>query len=1358
MPGAARVCLWGVTHLSVGSLREKVLRALGTRRAHWVVTVKRVRQRNGQNRHDLYVTRGRGEATVHYLTKVAQRVGWRARVHRPWVLRRGEMADSQGSARPRSQSESQSHPVPTPSDRWRVATWNVNGIRGKREAIRHMVAEQKVELMCLQETLRPEQWWRLSLGPGWQCLESPYKVGKPGHRGVALAVAPSVTAVDVGIKDPCCVFARVVRKGMVAEAIVGSVYVPWKGRREALSRLKDHLVSLQHRFSALPILVLGDWNMRADRVARLLAQWGVELAPSGISGSRKSFWGAGRKESTWSDLDHVVVNRAARSLLTSARVLRQYVDSDHFPVQATLGLTGLRGDSGEGPSLPREAFSRKHLPGAALQLSTHNRFAVLAESFEGECSPEDCELRVTDQGACQLDAAAQAFEGEAWQAGRELGLVRESTSKKAPAFRLPKDAKRAVRARQKAWAQWQAAQGGIDEVNGLREEYERCRVKARKAVKAARAFSWIRHVEAGAGEFLQEGGGARFWQWAKRLYAPGPQASATVPVKGDDGTLLLEPHQILQAWADHYGRLAADVTGHSRDQGYWEERAREWGLGQEAPLGPDLDADITLEELVEALRCRIKAGTAPGADGLVPELFKACLHGVQDEQASGPPNPMASALLSLIRRVFQLGHIPRSWQSATVVSIPKKGDLTVRDNYRGISLINLALKLITAIVTQRVSKALEARAWLRPEQAGFRNLEECMGQVVSLYEIARRRLQAGKRTYVCFVDLRKAFDTVPHEALLLKMRLAGVTGRCLAFFVALYRSSRIRVRQPCGLSPEVELLRGVRQGCPSSPLLFDLFINDALDGMQGVWVPGVDGRRCPGLMFADDLAILAEDAQSLAASLRSLTCWLDRWEMLAAPPKCGVMCLGAESQEVLRALAVEGMFQLQGESLPVVDTYTYLGVEIHYSLELETALQSRRSAALKCLFSLRSFLSTQSIPLHLRLSVFRGVVLPRMLYGGELVGMHTARAQVLQQVANMGTNWLMGSRGSSKLFAWRVLWAELGLEPVEDRLAAMRARGWVKFPHVRTWAGILRQNPAPARLRWRKGQAWMAITHSWLKRRSPDLTADAAQQGQGGSALADAEVRHLSIAATRGEASALQVHLKERRGRLLGSSQSGLAYVRSGFAKTQRFLYLAVRFPVLGHGFHGLAALRCGRVLWKRRLAAAGLLRPGVDPRTCPLCGGGEDSAAHLLLRCGQLEGARWKSGIQRDIGVCETILDRALEQGVVTGPLGNGDRADAMVTLLLGGRACCQEAVRYHSWLGTQRGHRVVGTTEGQSDNEGMCDSGPLPRLGEFATGWPGRMLPPFARVAAFLRVALSSRRILLKRQLLAMNRRPGG
>ena len=76
--------------------------------------------------------------------------------------------------------------------------------------------------------------------------------------------------------------------------------------------------------------------------------------------------------------------------------------------------------------------------------------------------------------------------------------------------------------------------------------------------------------------------------------------------------------------------------------------------------------------------------------------------------------------------------------TSTIVSVPKKGDLRDMNNYRGISLMPVCVKIVAAVIAHRISSVFERDNFLSDAQAGFRPEQECVGQVGALIEIIQR--------------------------------------------------------------------------------------------------------------------------------------------------------------------------------------------------------------------------------------------------------------------------------------------------------------------------------------------------------------------------------------------------------------------------------------------------------------------------------------------------------------------------------------------------------------------------------------------------------------------------------------------
>ncbi|KAH9257138.1 hypothetical protein BASA81_004688 [Batrachochytrium salamandrivorans] len=219
-------------------------------------------------------------------------------------------------------------------------------------------------------------------------------------------------------------------------------------------------------------------------------------------------------------------------------------------------------------------------------------------------------------------------------------------------------------------------------------------------------------------------------------------------------------------------------------------------------------------------------------------FYQAALYIPANTQEGVPPNPIARALLRICGSSIRFQQtIPRAWLCASIVSIDKKDATPLNPgDKRGIALINVGLKLVCKVLQMRIERFVETNNLLSYEQAGFRKREECVGQVVSLVDIIQRRQNAGLNTHVLFIDIRKAFDTVPVDALLWKLQNMGFPRRTLAFLKALYTSSSARARAGSLLSDPFPVQRGVRQGCPLSGLLFNLFINEILNDAHLIYI------------------------------------------------------------------------------------------------------------------------------------------------------------------------------------------------------------------------------------------------------------------------------------------------------------------------------------------------------------------------------------------------------------------------------------------------------------------------------------------------------------------------------------------
>ncbi|KAH9251587.1 hypothetical protein BASA81_010495 [Batrachochytrium salamandrivorans] len=338
--------------------------------------------------------------------------------------------------------------------------------------------------------------------------------------------------------------------------------------------------------------------------------------------------------------------------------------------------------------------------------------------------------------------------------------------------------KKAICKAKNAYRAWLASRDSIlssqETIQGKYNQYILAEATASRLTKQDDRLRWRSHCTR-IDNLLAGGCAKQAWNAAKRMAcASGHSCRSSNPIRNEEGVLQFQPISICNTLRSHYMRLAEAGEGHSLDPTHWETMPQP---PQHIPPSSTLSMDLpfSLRELDHALGS-MHPRKAPGDDGITTALMQAIAHDPKDH-GTGDVNldrPGALALLRVANTIFLSGVIPKVWRCATIISIPKKGDATLASNLRGISLINVGLKILCKMVQARLSSLLESNNVLVPEQGGFRTREESTAQVCALMDILRRRQIADLNSHIAFIDISKAFDTVPIHALLFKLRCIGI--------------------------------------------------------------------------------------------------------------------------------------------------------------------------------------------------------------------------------------------------------------------------------------------------------------------------------------------------------------------------------------------------------------------------------------------------------------------------------------------------------------------------------------------------------------------------------------------------------
>jgi hypothetical protein len=264
----------------------------------------------------------------------------------------------------------------------------------------------------------------------------------------------------------------------------------------------------------------------------------------------------------------------------------------------------------------------------------------------------------------------------------------------------------------------------------------------------------------------------------------------------------------------------------------------------------DPELEITLEEITTTISTS-KNKKSPCPDLITNEVLKSL------------PTSWLIPLKHIFNHILQSGEYPSSWSTSIIEPVYKSGHKNVPSNYRGISLISCLGKVLNSIIYKLWA---ETHNFIPKEQFGFRKAVSTSDAVFVLHTIAENQsLQQKNKLYCCFVDFKKAFDSVLHSLLWKKLSTMKLNPQILKVLQSYYSKSSSYVRGALGNSKTFSTSRGVKQGCNLSPLLFSLFINDLPNTLQNSPTLNQTNKVFPSscILFADDLVIFSENPKEL---------------------------------------------------------------------------------------------------------------------------------------------------------------------------------------------------------------------------------------------------------------------------------------------------------------------------------------------------------------------------------------------------------------------------------------------------------------------------------------------------------------
>lgn len=316
--------------------------------------------------------------------------------------------------------------------------------------------------------------------------------------------------------------------------------------------------------------------------------------------------------------------------------------------------------------------------------------------------------------------------------------------------------------------------------------------------------------------------------------------------------------------------------------------------------------NINVKEVTDAI-AQMKNGKAPGPGGINIKLIKA------------GPEILTEWLTIIFNKCLQGAEPPSDWKKAEISSIFKKGWRRDCNNYRGISVLSTVARIYGRVLKLRIEKELDESE----EQNGFRAGRSCTDGVFTLKNLIEKRVERGREVHLVFVDLQKAYDTVPLNKLWPAMEKNRISKTYISAVRKVYCGCKSYIKVGGNTSEEFGVSKGLRQRCSIAPLLFKIYIEESLKKWKrrcrGMGLP-IDDFMLYTLFFADDQVLITGDRDDASYMLRALKKEFKEFGLIINMKKTEYMSVGNDDHSDLDIS--------MGTTIKHCTKFKYLGVTL----------------------------------------------------------------------------------------------------------------------------------------------------------------------------------------------------------------------------------------------------------------------------------------------------------------------------------------------------------------------------------------------------------------------------------------------
>lgn len=355
---------------------------------------------------------------------------------------------------------------------------------------------------------------------------------------------------------------------------------------------------------------------------------------------------------------------------------------------------------------------------------------------------------------------------------------------------------------------------------------------------------------------------------------------------------------------------------------------------------------------------------------------------------------IGNRFLQTINNSLEKGEFPESWKTSTVIPIEKIPNTTKAEEHRPINMVPCYEKLLELVVHKQICQYLEENNLLTVFQAGFRKQHSCESAIQSvIYEWKKAINDREKIVGVVFLDLKRAFETINRELLILKLEQYGFRNTVRNWFNSYLKNRTQETKYNNIESVQRGVQHGVPQGTVLGPTLFLLYINDIVNCIQ----------KCKIQLFADDTLIyyignsVEEVVDVINRELVNIQKWLNNNSLILNVNKTHFMVV-KNKYNFVNTFIHQGLF-INNENIKQVSECKYLGIFIDDNLTFSQHalyITKKISKKVNLLSRISHNLSTWT-----RLVIYKSIIAPHFDYCSSILYLlNNSEINILQKKQN----------------------------------------------------------------------------------------------------------------------------------------------------------------------------------------------------------------------------------------------------------------------------------------------------------------------------------------------------------------------